>query len=313
MSITLITRLFPVWAVLFSLLAYLYPGLFSGWQDAIVPLLAVVMFGMGMTLRWSHFRDVIRQPLVIMVGVALQFLIMPLSAYVLSTLFGFSIAFTAGMVLVGSSPGGTASNVICYLGRGNVALSITLTMASTLVAVLLTPALSLLYLNQIVPVPFWGMLGSMLKIVFVPVVVGTTINTLYKHQLDAIRPVFPLVSTLAIVVIIAIIVAINQSKLADIGLVLILGVVFHNISGLLFGYWTPRLLGYSKQACRTLSIEVGMQNSGLGVALAVKYFSAAAALPGAIFSIWHNLSGSLLAGYWHAKPAVPADTGEDDS
>lgn len=298
----MVTRLFPVWAILFSVVAFFAPGLFAGGKPAIIPLLAVVMFGMGMTLKWEHFREVVREPRVILIGVLLQFLIMPLSAYVISSVLGLEIAFTAGMVLVGSSPGGTASNVITYLAGGNVALSITLTMTSTLIAVVMTPLLTLLYLHRMVAVPFWSMLWSVFQIVFVPVVAGTTINTLFGRKLESIRPIFPLVSTLAIVLIIAIIVAINQSKLAGIGLILVAAVIAHNASGLLFGYSIPKLLGYDEQTCRTLGIEVGMQNSGLGVALAVKYFSATAALPGAIFSIWHNLSGSLLAGHWNARP-----------
>ena len=308
--IGMITRLFPVWAILLSVTAFFAPGLFAGGKPAIIPLLAVVMFGMGMTLKWEHFREVVREPRVILIGVLLQFLIMPLSAFVISSVLGLTVAFTAGMVLVGSSPGGTASNVITFLAGGNVALSITLTMTSTLIAVVMTPLLTLLYLHQMVAVPFWSMLWSVFQIVFVPVVAGTTINTLFGKKLESIRSVFPLISTVAIVLIIAIIVAMNQSKLAGIGLMLVAAVLLHNASGLLFGYSIPKWLGYDEQTCRTLSIEVGMQNSGLGVALAVKYFSAAAALPGAIFSIWHNLSGSLLAGHWNARPVEEQGGGE---
>jgi BASS family bile acid:Na+ symporter len=199
---------------------------------------------------------------------------------------------------VGSSAGGTASNVICYLARGNVALSITLTMASTLVAVFAMPALSLLYLHQIVHVPFLKMLFSILQMVLIPVLAGTTINTFLGTRIKKIGPVFPFVSTIAIVVIIAIIIGLNQTKLKEVGFIIICAVMLHNLSGLLIGFWFPKLFGYDDRTCRTLSIEVGMQNSGLSVALAVKYFSVMAAIPGAIFSIWHNLSGSFLAGYW---------------
>ena len=244
--IALITRLFPLWAVIFSAMAFLFPGIFSGGKSAIIPLLTVVMFGMGMTLKWSHFREVVKEPQVILLGVLLQFLIMPFSAFVISSLLGLTVAFTAGMVLVGSSPGGTASNVITYLAGGNVALSITLTMTSTLIAVVMTPLLTLLYLNRMVAVPFWSMLWSVFQIVFVPVVVGTTINTVFGKKLESIRSLFPLISTIAIVLIIAIIVAINQSKLADIGLVLVAAVILHNASGLLFGFWVPKMLGYDE-------------------------------------------------------------------
>jgi BASS family bile acid:Na+ symporter len=261
--IHLLTRLFPLWAILLSVTAFFFPNLFAGLKQAIIPLLSVVMFCMGMTLKWSDFKETVKSPKIILIGVLLQYFVMPLSAFLISRSFGLSPEYVAGMVLVGSSAGGTASNVICYLARGNVALSITLTMVSTLIAVFAMPALSLL--------------------------------------LKKIGPVFPFVSTIAIVVIIAIIIGLNQTKLKEVGLLIICAVMLHNLSGLLIGFWFPKSLGYDDRTCRTLSIEVGMQNSGLSVALAVKYFSVMAAIPGAIFSIWHNLSGSFLAGYWSFK------------
>jgi len=254
-----------------------------------------------MTLKWSDFKETVKSPKIILIGVLLQYFVMPLSAFLISRSFGLSPEYVAGMVLVGSSAGGTASNVICYLARGNVALSITLTMVSTLIAVFAMPALSLLYLHQIVHVPFLKMLFSILQMVLIPVLAGTTLNTFLGIKLKKIGPVFPFVSTIAIVVIIAIIIGLNQTKLKEVGLLIICAVMLHNLSGLLIGFWFPKSLGYDDRTCRTLSIEVGMQNSGLSVALAVKYFSVMAAIPGAIFSIWHNLSGSFLAGYWSFK------------
>ena len=216
-------------------------------------------------------------------------------------ILGLSAELTAGMVLVGSSPGGTASNVICYLARGNVALSIALTMTSTVLAIAATPLLTWVYVGQTVPVPVFKMFMSILQIVFLPVLLGTALNTLFGKRLQSVKSIFSLISVIAIVLIIAIIVAINQSKVQDMGLVIVAAVILHNSVGLIGGYGIAKLLGLNTQTCRTLGIEVGMQNSGLSVALAVKYFSAAAALPSAVFSIWHNLSGSLLAGYWGRK------------
>ena len=299
--IHLLTRLFPIWAIILSATAFFLPGLFSGLRTAIIPLLAVVMFCMGMTLKWSDFKEIVKSPKIILLGVLLQYLVMPLSAFLISKSFGLSPEYIAGMVLVGSSAGGTASNVICYLARGNVALSITLTLTSTLIALFAMPALSLLYLHQIVHVPFLKMLFSILQMVLIPVLAGTTLNTFLGSRIRKIGSVFPLVSTIAIVVIIAIIVGLNQTKLKEVGLIIICAVMLHNLSGLLIGFWFPQLLGYDNRTCRTLSIEVGMQNSGLSVALAVKHFSVMAAIPSAIFSIWHNLSGSFLAGYWSFK------------
>ncbi len=299
--IHLLTRLFPLWAILLSTTAFFFPIPFAGMRPAIIPLLSVVMFCMGMTLKWSDFKETVKSPKIILIGVLLQYIVMPLSAYVISRSFDLSPEFVAGMVLVGSSAGGTASNVICYLAKGNVALSITLTMASTLIAVFAMPALSLLYLHQIVHVPFLKMLFSILQMVLIPVLAGTTLNTFLGGKIKEIGPLFPFVSTIAIVLIIAIIIGLNQTKLKEIGFILAGAVILHNLSGLLIGFWFPKLLGYDDRTCRTLSIEVGMQNSGLSVSLAIKHFSVMAAIPGAIFSIWHNLSGSFLAGYWSYK------------
>jgi len=190
------TTLFPLWAILLSVLAFFSPEYFSGLKPAIIPLLTVVMFGMGMTLTWSNFKEVIRTPGIIFTGVMLQYTIMPFSAFLISLLLGLPIEYTAGMVLVGSSAGGTASNVICYLAKGNVALSITLTMTSTLVAVIATPTLSLLFLNQFIDVPFLDMLYSILQIIIAPVIIGTTLNSLFGSKLKKISSVFPFIYSL---------------------------------------------------------------------------------------------------------------------
>ncbi|MEW8689926.1 MAG: bile acid:sodium symporter family protein [Candidatus Thiodiazotropha endolucinida] len=299
--INYITRLFPVWALLFSLIAYGEPDLFIDMKPAIVPLLGVVMFGMGMTLTWKNFTEILKKPVVIGFGVLMQYMVMPFAAWLIAVLSGLPPYLMAGLVLVGACPGGTASNVVCYLARGDVALSITLTTASTLLAIVATPILTWLYVGQKVPVPVASMLWSIFKIVLFPVTLGVLVNTLFGRKLGAFKHIFPLLSVLAIVVIIAIIVALNRSNLANMGMAIALAVIMHNLLGLAGGYWLPKLLGWDERVCRTLAIEVGMQNSGLGVALAVKYFSVAAALPGALFSIWHNLTGSMLAGYWSRR------------
>lgn len=293
--------LFPVWAILLSFVAYFFPGLFTPLKGGIIPLLMVIMFGMGITLKLDDFLQVLRKPGILLLGVALQYSIMPLAAYGVAQLLNLSTALLVGMVLVGSSPGGTASNVVCFLARGNVALSVTLTALSTLFAFILTPALTWLYVGRAVPVPVMDMLIMILKIVLAPVLLGAVINTLLGNRMQRILPFFPLLAVLAIIIIIAIIVALNQAKLATVGAVVVLGVVLHNLIGLVAGYVVPRLLGNNKTVCRTIAIEVGMQNSGLSVALANTYFSALSALPGALFSIWHNISGSLLATFWRRR------------
>jgi len=296
-----LTHLFPLLAVVGSVAAWQFPDPFISYKAWIVPLLAVVMFGMGLTLHLSDFRNVLQMPGLVVAGVVLQYSIMPVSAVVLSSIMGLDPMLTAGMVLVGTCPGGTASNVICYLARGNVALSITLTAVSTFLAVLLTPALTALLVSKTIPVPALDMLLIIFFMVIIPVSAGVLLNHLAGSVLKPVRVVFPLLSVITIVFIIAIIVALNAHHVHKIGTTVLLAVVLHNGAGLFLGYLTSRMLGYGPTECRTLAIEVGMQNSGLAVALAIKYFTATAALPGAVFSIWHNLSGSVLAAIWSSR------------
>ena len=298
MTLGRITRLFPLWALLGSLLAWLQPGWFAPLQKAIVPLLGLVMFGMGITLTGENFMTVLRRPLAVAIGVAMQFLLMPLAGWLLALAAGLPPQLAVGLILLGSCPGGTASNVICYLARGDVALSITLTATSTLLAVFATPLLTLLYAGKVVAVPVLDMLLSIVRIILLPVFLGVVLNHYFHRPLLVVRNYFPLLSVGAIVIIIAIIVALNHAQLGQLAPAVAITVVAHNAFGLLAGYHLARWLGRDERESRTLAIEVGMHNSGLAVALAVKYFSATAALPGALFSIWHNLSGSLLAAVW---------------
>ncbi len=296
-----LTNLFPLWAVTLALAAYRFPQPFANLKDAIVPLLAVVMFCMGMTLTWDDFRRVLKRPKAVLLGVALQFVCMPLFAWLIALSLRLPDDITIGMVLVGASAGGTASNVICYLARGNVALSVLMTTVSTLCAVVLMPLLTWLYLNKIVAVPVTEMLRSLLLIVLVPVLAGTFINSLFQRGLRNLQAAFPLLSSFSVIVIIAIIVGLNQPSLSGIGLPVLVAVCVHNLMGLASGYWFARLLRYDERTARTIGIEVGMQNSGLSVALAVQYFASLSALPGALFSVWHNVSGSMLAYYWRKQ------------
>ncbi len=295
------TMMFPLGAVAVAVLSYLRPDILSPWAGAIVPLLGVVMLGMGMTLRVENFQEILKRPKLIGAGVAMQFILMPLIAYVVSLVLGLPVELMAGMVLVGSAPGGTASNVICYLARGDVALSITLTTASTFLAVVLTPLLTWLYIGQRVPVPVEDMMGNIFVIVLAPVTIGVLVNRYLGARLHPLKRMFPYISILAILVIIGIVVALNRAQMSVLALPVVTAVFWHNILGLAGGYYVAKMLGFDERRRRTLAIEVGMQNSGLAVALAQTYFSSLAALPGALFSIWHNITGSILAGYWTHK------------
>ena len=292
---------FPLWAILFSIAAFFFSDIFSIAASAIVPLLASVMFLMGLTLNKTDFKRVSENPSPVLVGVIMQFLIMPFMALLLSTILQLSNQLTIGMVLVGSCAGGTASNVMTYLARGDVALSISMTITSTIVGVVATPLLCNFYLSETVNVDTSGMLINILQIVFLPVLFGFVLNHYLGDQIKQIQNFIPTLSMLIILSIITIIVALNSASLIDVGLLTLLAVILHNGFGLAGGFYVSRLLGFNLRQSHTIAIEVGMQNSGLGVALAMQFFSASAALPGAIFSLWHNISGAILASKWGQK------------
>ena len=297
----LVTRLFPIWAIALSMLAYNMAAPFTELKPAIVPLLTIIMFSMGLTLSIDDFKRALSMPRLIITGLLLQYSIMPFAALAIATIFQLDPALTIGMLLVGACPGGTASNVITYLARGNVALSISLTSISTILAIVLTPAITLLIADTSIQVPAARMFVSILYIVIFPVALGLALKHFFAYRIKTVEHYLPLIAVAAIVLIIAIITALNAKQFSQLGITVLLAVVLHNAIGLLTGYGSARLMGYPARECRTLAIEVGMQNSGLAVALAIKHFSATAALPGAIFSIWHNISGSALAFFWSKK------------
>ncbi|MBT3530800.1 MAG: bile acid:sodium symporter family protein [Gammaproteobacteria bacterium] len=296
-----LNNLFPLWAVLVSISAFYFNTQFSRLEGLIVPLLASVMFIMGLTLTRDDIYRIAKDPRAIFVGVLLQFLLMPFLALTLANMLQLSNQLTIGMVLVGSCAGGTASNVICYLAKGDVALSISMTMVSTLVGVVATPLLCTFYLSETVDVDTIALLFSILQMVFVPVLLGFSVNHFFHKQVLKIEEHLPSASILVILLIIGIVVSLNSGRLLDVGLLTLAAVILHNLSGIAGGFYVSRLLGLDLRQSQTIAIEVGMQNSGLGVALALQFFSATAALPGALFSVWHNISGSILASIWAKK------------
>ena len=298
-----ITRLFPLWAVLVAGAAYLSPAPFRTLLPWVTWLLMLVMFGMGATLTFADFRRVIVRPAPVIAGIVIHYIVMPLAAFLLAKLFHMSPELTAGMILVGSVASGTSSTVMVYLSKGDVALSVTIGALSTLVGVVATPLLTRFYVDATIPVDVLGLLLSILKIVILPVALGLLLNHFARPVVRAAEPVLPLVSVVAIMAIIGAVVAGSQASIASVGPVVLAGVVLHNGLGLIGGYWGGRLLKFDESVCRTLALEVGMQNSGLAATLGKLYFTPLAALPGALFSVWHNLSGSLLAGYWAGRPA----------
>ena len=286
---------FPFWVLLFAILAFFRPAWFLPLTAAIAPLLGLVMFGMGLTLKGEDFREVARHPIRVLIGVLAQFVIMPGLAWLLCRLLQLPAEIAVGVILVGCCPGGTASNVMTWLSRGDVALSVAITSVTTLLAPLVTPALVWLLASAWLPVSFAAMFLSILQVVLVPIALGLLAQRLLGERTRQVAEVLPLVSVFSIVVIIAAVVAASQARIAESGLLIMAVVMLHNGFGLLLGYLTGKLTGMPLAQRKALAIEVGMQNSGLGAALANAHFSPLAAVPSALFSVWHNLSGSLLA------------------
>jgi BASS family bile acid:Na+ symporter len=293
-----ITNYFTFWIILFSVVAYIYPSYFADLRNLIVPTLGIIMFGMGVTLTTSDFRRVFLRPGDVCIGVVTQYTVMPFIGFVLAKIFGLDPLLAAGVVLVGSCPGGTSSNVITYLARGDVAFSVTMTSVSTLLSPIMLPFLMYVYAGEWINVPVVKLFISTVQIILLPVGLGLLLRMIIREKIKYILPVLPSVSSSAIIFIVAVIVAANSASIASVGLLIAVIAIIHNILGFSIGYRVARLFGMEVNRARAVSIEIGMQNSGLAVALANNYFGALAALPGAIFSVWMNISGSALAWWW---------------
>ena len=290
-----------------AVLALVVPGLFSSIKPAVVnPLLGVIMFGMGMSLRLEDFRIVFSRPKDVIIGCLAQFTIMPLLAWGLSQAFQLDEALALGVVLVGCCPGGTASNVITYLAKGDLALSVGMTGVSTLLAPFLTPLLTWILAGKSVDVDVLNMFLSILWVVILPIVVGLFVKWLWPKFTEKATDYLPAFSSIAIALIVAIVISANAEKLLAGGLLIVIVVVLHNVCGLGLGYLIGRMLRLSEPKMRAISIEVGMQNSGLASSLATIHFAAypLATIPGAIFSVWHNISGAVIA-FLYRKKSLP--------
>ena len=276
-------------------------------------LLGIVMFGMGLTLKPHDFAVVFQRPKDVVIGAVLQYTIMPLLAFALCHLFRLPAELAIGVILVGTCPGGTSSNVMTYLSHGDVALSVSMTAVSTLLSPLLTPALTLLYAGRTVDVNFLSMMWSVVKVVLLPIVLGFVVNHFFSRQTEKAVKALPLVSTTAIVLIIASVVSANSARIMTSGLLILAVVICHNLFGYALGYGCAKLLKLDTTKCRAISIEVGMQNSGLATSLATTHFAEypLAAIPGAVFSVWHNISGALLAAYFNRRSAKKAAKAAD--
>lgn len=285
--------------VVVTAVALFLPKSFLWMETATVtPLLGLVMFGMGLTLKPSDFVPVFKRPKDILVGELAQFIIMPLVAWLLCRLLSLPEELALGVILVGCCPGGTASNVMCYLAKGDIALSVGMTAVSTLLAPLMTPLLVLWLAGESIEVNVSAMFLSIVQVVILPILAGFAVSRWFHEQTARLTPLLPMISTLAVAAIIGIVVSHNADRILGCSLLVAVAVILHNLLGLTCGYGLARLLGLDGPKRTAISIEVGMQNSGLATSLAATHFALypLATVPGAIFSVWHNFSGSLAAG-----------------
>lgn len=289
---------FALWVVLASVIGLFWPPTFLFLLPHIRIVLGVIMFGMGMTLSAEDFKRVATRPAAVGAGVGAQFVVMPLLAFGIARLLRLPPELAVGFILLGACPGGTASNVITYLARGDVALSVTMTSISTVLSPLLTPLLTLWLAGHWMRVPVAALFVSVLQIVLVPVILGVVARRYFSKAVAKGIEIMPLLSVTAIVAIVGAIVGENAEQILSIGPLIFLGVIGHNGLGLLLGFGVGSVSRFGKAQRRALAIEVGMQNSGLAVALAATHFSPASAIPAALFSVWHNVTGPAIATIW---------------
>ena len=306
-SARIAVTVFPLLILAAALVGFLAPETAKTLLPQVNLFLGIIMFGMGLTLTLPDFALVAKRPLPVLLGVVAQYAIMPLLGLAVALLLRLPPELAAGVILVGSAPGGTSSNVISYLARADTALSVAMTSVSTLLAPLLTPLLTLWLAGQYMVVDGAAMAASIVTIVLLPVLGGLVVRLLLHRLVDRVLPALPWVSVVFIALVVAAVVGNSAATVLSAGALVLAAVVLHNGLGYALGYGVARALRVPVRSARTVSIEVGMQNSGLAAGLAAQYISPAAALPGAVFSLWHNLSGAVLALLFRRSDARTAD------
>lgn len=302
-SARIAVTVFPVIIIAAFLIGFLFPAQMAPLGQFTNVALGIIMFAMGLTLTIPDFAMVVKRPLPVLLGVVAQYVIMPGLALVLVLAFQLPAELAIGVILVGCAPGGTSSNVITYLAKGDVALSVTMTSVSTLLAPVFTPLLTLWLAGALLPVDAGAMALSILQMVVIPIAAGLLVRWLLRTWIDKVLPALPWVSVFGISYVVIAVVSGSADRIVEAGLLVLAVVILHNGLGYLLGYFAARLFRYPDRVARTTSIEVGMQNSGLAATLATAHFNPVAALPAAVFSVWHNISGGLLALFFRYRTA----------
>lgn len=295
------SKTFLIWMLIASFIGFVMPSAFSSFTPWIPYLLGVVMLGMGLSIRLEDFKIVFKYPKPVIIGVLLQYSIMPLLAYIIVKAFQLPPEVAIGVLLVGCCLGGTSSNVISYLAKANVALSVAVTSVSTILSPIVTPALMFLMAHEWMNVSFSSMFGSVAKVVLIPIIIGLIIQRLFYKAAEKTDDILPLVSVVAISLILGSVVANSKALIIETGVLIFIVVIIHNLLGYFIGYLLAHIFKLSYEDKKTLSIEVGMQNSGLATSLATVHFNPLAAVPGAVFSFIHCLTGPTLAKFWAAR------------
>ncbi|MDD4599894.1 Pantothenate precursors transporter PanS [bioreactor metagenome] len=301
---TFICKKFALWIIIFSAIAFLQPEPFKPIASYISYLLGFIMLGMGLTMSLRDFELVLKYPKEVFYGVSFRYLIMPLVGYSVAKLLGLPPALAAGVVLLGACPSGTASNVMTFIAKGDTALSVTVSSVNTMLAPVLTPYIFLLLAGTFIPIDVMALLLEIVKIVLLPVTIGIILRMIAGGTVERLQKIVPAFSVVLIVTVVAAVVAVNAGRLATVGLIVLFAVFLHNSLGLLLGYGAARGVGMSERKSRAITFEIGMENSGLAVALAMAHLDPITALPAALCTIWQNISGSMLAGYWSSKGEV---------
>lgn len=301
-----ICKYMTLWVILISVIAFYNPEPFKPIGKNISYMLGIIMLGMGLTMSLEDFRLILTRPKDVFYGVFFRYLIMPLVGFGVAKVLGLSPALAAGMVLLGACPSGTGSNVMTYIAKGDTALSVTVSSVNTILAPVLTTYIFSFLAGAMIPIDIGALLLDIVKIVLVPVSIGIAMHTAAPKLVEKLVKVVPAVSVIFIITIMSSVVALNAAKMATMALVLCLAVAIHNIAGLVFGYYAGKAVGMSEKKSRAVTFEIGMENSGLAVALAMAHLDPMAALPGAVMTVWEYMTGSLLASYWGNKKPVEA-------
>lgn len=305
-SAAIIIYAFPTFILLGAIIAFIFPEPFIPLTNYINIFLTIIMFTMGLTLTVPDFQMVLKRPLPILIGVVAQFVIMPFLAIVVAKMFNLNPALAVGLLMLGSVPGGTSSNVIAFLARGDVALSVTMTSVSTIVSPIMTPFLMLMLAGTETAVDGGGMAWTLVQTVLLPVIIGLVLRVFLNKWIDKILPILPYLSILGIGGVVFGAVAANAERLVSVGLIVFVAVIVHNVLGYVLGYLTGRVFKFPEAANRTMAIEIGTQSAGLASGMAGRFFTPEAALPGAVAAVVHNITGAVYVGLVRNRPLTKA-------